>query len=594
MKVKKLLALLLTILFWSGSVQAVFGEASFGIDSAPYQRSGNGTITTTGFPKTSELGMEEEERKEEKELLPSSHDSRNLSVNGTSIITRPRNQGIYETCWAFAACSAAETSLLKKGILGKDTYLSPLQLSYFTYHMLNNPLQISLRDETKISSDFLYTGGNEYLAAFTMANWAGAAEETMVPYSLAESVYQSGLEGKYCFSRDIAHLENVYWTTLNDFTGTKEMILKYGSATTSLYMNEDFLSYNREKSCYYCVYDLFNEEDGKFTTNHQVTIVGWDDNYKKENFIIKPKGDGAWLVKNSWGTDWGKGGYFWLSYYDGSIYAEIDQKTYGNDVVFWDYNSVDQYDQNYYYDGGGGIFWWYFWEEDTREPEQAASMANVYEAQYEETLEAVSFFTLQDHIAYEIQIYTDIPSEGKPDDGKLVLCLEGEEEYSGYHTIPLPEKVLLDPGDRFAVAVKLDTQIEGTHVYLPSDGNGSWDWGVSFETNIKPGESYYLTDSRTEWTDAASVKLYVNNFRIKAFTKVVHGDISGDINFDGMVDAKDALVILKVAAGVDPLSYKMNQTGNVNEDEELNAMDALLVLKKASGMITDFISNKGE
>ena len=38
--------------------------------------------------------------------------------------------------------------------------------------------------------------------------------------------------------------------------------------------------------------------------NHVVTIVGWDDNYPKENFLpdVPPKGNGAWLVKNSWGS----------------------------------------------------------------------------------------------------------------------------------------------------------------------------------------------------------------------------------------------------------------------------------------------------
>lgn len=37
--------------------------------------------------------------------------------------------------------------------------------------------------------------------------------------------------------------------------------------------------------------------------NHAVTVVGWDDDYSKENFLEghQPEHDGAWIVKNSWG-----------------------------------------------------------------------------------------------------------------------------------------------------------------------------------------------------------------------------------------------------------------------------------------------------
>ena len=64
-----------------------------------------------------------------------------------------------------------------------------------------------------------------------------------------------------------------------------------------------------QKVCYY------NGDEG---SNHVVLIIGWDDNFSKENFPEdnRPKTDGAYLALNSWGKEWGDNGTFYISYED--------------------------------------------------------------------------------------------------------------------------------------------------------------------------------------------------------------------------------------------------------------------------------------
>ncbi len=87
----------------------------------------------------------------------------------------------------------------------------------------------------------------------------------------------------------------------------KQGVMEAGSVLTAMMMDEAHC-FNAETAAYY--------DPGSSPSNHAVLIVGWDDGYPRDSFLTPPPGDGAWLVKNSWSEDWGRGGYFWISYYD--------------------------------------------------------------------------------------------------------------------------------------------------------------------------------------------------------------------------------------------------------------------------------------
>lgn len=104
--------------------------------------------------------------------------------------------------------------------------------------------------------------------------------------------------------------------------------------------------------------------DGSKRFDHAVTIVGYDDTVSKNKFSMKPKHDGAWIVKNSWGTHANDAGYFYLSY---------DQPV--NAVVAYQYMAKDTYENNYFYDGSAAL------SEYTTSGNM--TVANVFEVQKE-------------------------------------------------------------------------------------------------------------------------------------------------------------------------------------------------------------------
>ena len=71
-----------------------------------------------------------------------------------------------------------------------------------------------------------------------------------------------------------------------------------------------------------------------------MVIIGWDDNYSKELFQVENiEGNGAFICVNSWGTDFGFGGVFYISYYDDCIGT--------NSVCYTRIEDIDNYDNIY-------------------------------------------------------------------------------------------------------------------------------------------------------------------------------------------------------------------------------------------------------
>lgn len=101
-----------------------------------------------------------------------------------------------------------------------------------------------------------------------------------------------------------------------DRDAIKRAVMETGGVQTSLYttmtdQTSESEFYNLEAKAYCYPHET--------DPNHDVVIVGWDDNFPREAFSAEVEGNGAYLCENSWGTLFGDQGFFYVSYYDKNI-----------------------------------------------------------------------------------------------------------------------------------------------------------------------------------------------------------------------------------------------------------------------------------
>lgn len=180
-----------------------------------------------------------------------------------------RNQGACGSCWAFAAVSTLETS-----------------------NAIINGAKADLAEQHALSCS---GGGSCYGGWYTpIYDWLGGGKdglqtEKSLPYQANDNSCKT--KGKTAYE-----VETWGWVdevaTQPKVADIKAAMCKYGAITAAVAATPAFIAYSGGTF----------DENSNANVNHAIVLVGWDDN------------KGAWLLRNSWGTNWGEDGYMWIDY----------------------------------------------------------------------------------------------------------------------------------------------------------------------------------------------------------------------------------------------------------------------------------------
>ena len=476
-----------------------------------------------------------------------------------------RNQGWMGACWTFGMTGTLESSLLKATGIAAD---------FSENNMQNTMIRYSNYGITS-----MFEGGGNIGSVGYLLSWLGAFIQD------ADTYDEIGKLSPLITTNQDIHVQDVMFTPNNEIpngTQLKLAILKYGSID---------VSYNGQ-STYNEVTPYYNPStyaqyvnDSSIQPNHAVSIVGWDDNFPKEKFGITPPGDGAWIVKNSWGPDFGENGYLYVSYYDQTLLKSTNVISYATSIII---ENTVPYNKNYQYD--------MFWGTDFVGNGTVKYM-NVFEALDNDAIAAVGTYFNQSGVNYTVEIFVN---------DVLKLTQDGVSPYYGYHTIKLDNYIPIKKGDVFKAVITSNSmprvELKDSRVHYTNNISFISFNGETWEDAYDLGNIACLkvyTVALPIYTEDL-VKIYKNDSKFEANIGVANETVTFEINGRNYTRVSDENGSASIAINLNPGNYTIKTTFNGTTVENtitvlptLIADNLVKYFRNASQFYIDLIDGEG-
>ncbi|MBQ4466177.1 MAG: hypothetical protein II916_09480, partial [Oscillospiraceae bacterium] len=423
--------------------------------------------------------------------LPARYDLREQGL-----VTAVKDQGPYNTCWAFSALNCLETKEIRQDPL---IDLSEWALAFHTYsEAFGYPYSTSTPfDAGSYDCD-------QEIGILT--SWIGPWRESAADYG-NPSILDTAPTIDEVREQSVLHTTDAL-CYFYDPDNPEVFEAQLSTIKNAIYQgNAIDVSYLHSDACYNDVYHsyCYNADlaAGSESYGHSVSIVGWDDNFPSEYFHSDPGRNGAWLAKNSWGAAWGDNGYFWISYADARLDDFYQFKAEAAEV----HNRLYQHDQF----GNSGAFAY------DQNGDTSVLVANEFTADANGWVTSVMLCNLNVDDTAEFTVYTGLTDENNPISGTPSEVTAVTLPQIGYQTIDLDKPVPVKAGERFSIVAKLSgadrayripcefaTYTEQTHADGTVDGFDSSYTPEMLLRDFATNQSFYSGDGIL-WYDMYNV-----------------------------------------------------------------------------------------
>ncbi len=584
-------AVVLSLIMGAAMTAIVFAQDNTGNDNAPLPSELLDEYTVLPSDSYSFTDQKTENALlNEGKSYPAAYDLRT-----ENLVTPVKLQNPFGSCWAFAAISAAETSLINQGLVPDNSVnLSERHLAYFTYTSIQDERSSQYgegyKDKGMSASEKLGIGGNSALASAVMASGAGPVLEGSDPDFIYKGQY--GNKDQRIMPNgqmeDFSYSANDNWSIPYERRNEADFALKesyilpipaqidenkeysYNEAATTA-IKKQLLEGRAVQIGFLADQAAPGDDDidpvmlsdtwAHYTTyvnvaNHAVTIVGWDDTigaegspvqFREDSNPIKDRfGPGAWLVKNSWGSGENefpnKGTGTW------GIRNEDGDGTGYFWLSYYDH-SIANVETVAFEENQGGVMEAYDYmppiEMHETGFESEVKSANMFYASANEVLDQISFYTTHPNTSVHYDVYVTRQDSPNPEAGLLVASGDfGPYEFGGFHkekitSVDPARPVTLMYGQSFSIVIT-EKRSDGQYsVCLPIAP------AKDYESVVNSGESSFYQNGR--WydlrdTDACSdlleldpdyQEMTADNFPIKGYAQPLGDDVMFNAGLSG-------------------------------------------------------------